>query len=98
VKKGSKIRASLAGARHMTIAASAQGGLIEVEVADDGPGIPPADEARIFEPFFTSRRASGGTGLGLPIVRSLLESYRGDILLTPSPQGATFRMTLPAAG
>ena len=56
-----------------------------------------ADRERLFEPFFTSRRASGGTGLGLPIARSLLAASSGRITLTPSASGARFEVILPFA-
>ncbi|MGE0667952.1 MAG: ATP-binding protein [Sphingomonadales bacterium] len=67
---------------------------VTVDVADDGPGIPVEDRARIFEPFFTTRRSHGGTGLGLPIARSLLRAYGGTLELVPSERGALFRLTL----
>ncbi|KQN39468.1 hypothetical protein ASG37_07860 [Sphingomonas sp. Leaf407] len=65
---------------------------------DDGPGIPPGDRDRIFEPFFTSRRASGGTGLGLPIARSLLSAAGASIELVPSATGAAFEIALSVDG
>jgi signal transduction histidine kinase len=64
---------------------------------DDGPGIAEADRERVFEPFFTSRRTSGGTGLGMPIARSLLEASLASIELLPSAEGARFRLSLPLA-
>ena len=65
-------------------------------IGDDGPGIAPADAARLFEPFFTTRRGQGGTGLGLPIAVSLLEAGGGTLTLeTAHP--TTFRVTLPLA-
>ena len=66
-----------------------------MKVEDDGPGIPPADHERVFEPFFTSRRTDGGTGLGLPITRSLLASHRGSIELLATERGAAFALCLP---
>jgi signal transduction histidine kinase len=51
----------------------------------------------LFEPFFTSRRAEGGTGLGLAIARSLLAAGQGEIRCEPSPVGARFVISLPAA-
>lgn len=82
-----------------------EGGYIEVgvrreqdnlvlEVADDGPGIAPDLAERIFDPFFTQR--SGGIGLGLTVVRQIVEAHRGDIVAGKSPLGgALFRVTLP---
>jgi two-component system sensor histidine kinase ChvG len=66
-------------------------------VTDDGPGVPVADRERLFEPFFTSRRAEGGTGLGLTIARSLLAAHQARIALADSPAGARFDVTLPQA-
>lgn len=66
-------------------------------VADDGPGVPAADRDRLFEPFFTSRRAAGGTGLGLPIAQSLLAASDGRIELAEGGPGAVFRVRLPRA-
>lgn len=86
-----------AGATGVRMAASETDGVILLTIADDGPGIPEADRARIFEPFFTSRRAAGGTGLGLPIARSLLASHGGTIALAPTQTGTRFDIRLPAA-
>ena len=84
-----------AGSQRVRIAATGTGGDILLTVADDGPGIPEADRARIFEPFFTSRRAAGGTGLGLPIARSLLASQGGSIALGAAEHGACFEIRVP---
>ena len=67
-----------------------------VEVADSGPGIPEADRERIFEPFYTTKPDGKGTGLGLPIVRNIVEQHRGEITITTSDLGgAAFRVILP---
>ncbi len=83
-----------ADARRVTLHAQSDGEAITIEIADDGPGIPVADRERIFEPFFTSRRAAGGTGLGLPIVRSLLSSVNGTIRLGEAELGSRFILRL----
>jgi signal transduction histidine kinase len=70
---------------------------LTLHYVDDGPGVPVRDRERIFEPFFTSRRTSGGTGLGLPIARSLLDAQGARLLLDPddgSARGAAFRLIL----
>lgn len=85
-----------AGARRVSINAAPTPDAVRVEVADDGPGVSPADRERLFEPFFTSRRAEGGTGLGLPIARSLLAASHATIALGDG-EGATFQLTLPRA-
>ncbi len=68
-----------------------------LDLADDGPGVPTADRERVFDPFFTSKRESGGTGLGLPIARALLEGSRGWLELAESESGARFVLRLPIA-
>lgn len=83
-----------AGASSVVLAARAEGPCVALTVGDDGPGIPAGDRDRIFEPFFTSRRAAGGTGLGLPITRSLLQAYRGTIELDLGGTGTSFVLRL----
>lgn len=90
-----------AGARHVRLTgalAPARGGAeIVLRLQDDGPGLAEADRERVFEPFFTSRRAEGGTGLGLPIARSLLAGSQGSIAALPVPAGALFEVRLATA-
>lgn len=63
-------------------------------VEDDGPGIPADNQSHIFEPFFTQR--AGGVGLGLAVVRQIVQAHHGDIRYAPSPfGGAAFIMTFP---
>ncbi len=70
--------------------------LIEIEVRDNGPGISPANLARVFDRFFTTARSSGGSGLGLSIVKALIEAHRGEIALESDGGGTTIRVRLPA--
>jgi len=84
-----------AGAGTVRISASVAGAEVVLRVTDDGPGVPPADRARLFEPFFTSRREAGGTGLGLSIARSLLAASSGRISLVEGEAGAVFEVRLP---
>ena len=86
-----------AGATAVTLSVRPAPDHVEVTVSDDGPGIPPGDRDRIFEPFFTSRRASDGTGLGLAIARSLLSSAGATIDLAEISPGTSFLVRLPAA-
>lgn len=67
---------------------------LEMFISDTGPGISPADQARLFEPFFTTRPA--GTGLGLAMCREILVQHGGQIEHLPGAGGATFRLRLPA--
>lgn len=64
-------------------------------VADDGAGISDGNRPHVFEPFFTTRRDSGGTGMGLYIVARLLAAQGAAITLIPSVRGAAFRITFP---
>ena len=67
-----------------------------IEVADSGPGVPEADRDRIFEPFFTTKADGKGTGLGLPIVRNIVDQHRGQISVCRSDLGgAAFRVVIP---
>ena len=72
-------------------------GFVRIEVSDQGPGISEANRQKIFKPFFTTARPSGGTGLGLSVVASLLQAHAGDIELLPDLP-TTFRITLPDVG
>lgn len=77
---------------------------VEIDVSDDGPGIPPALREQVFEPFFkadSARTASEreGFGLGLTIARDVIKDHGGEIaLLERHPHGVTVRMTLPPDG
>ena len=60
--------------------------------------VPEADHVRVFDPFFTSRRETGGTGLGLPNARALAESRGGSLELGDGAGGTCFVLTLRVAG
>ena len=67
-----------------------------IDITDSGPGIPVALQQKIFEPFFTSKRAGEGTGLGLSTSRRIVESFGGQLGLYHSEPGSTtFRVQLP---
>lgn len=66
-----------------------------IRVEDNGHGLTTADRARMFEPFFTTRRSEGGTGLGLTIAQSLLKAYGGMIAAADSDAGAAFAIQIP---
>lgn len=70
---------------------------VMVEVTDTGPGIPLADQAKIFEPFYTTKPPGRGTGLGLSICYGIVADHRGRIEVDSElGRGATFRVLLPA--
>jgi signal transduction histidine kinase len=67
-----------------------------VRVIDDGPGVPPEIQGRIFDPFFTTKGVGEGTGLGLDIVRRLLQRHDGDISLESVAGYTEFQVRLQA--
>ena len=67
-------------------------------ITDNGPGISPGNRPQIFTPFFTTRRETGGTGMGLPIVANLLQAHGGTITLTSTDQGTSFTITFAENG
>ena len=76
----------------------AEAGQLILEVVDNGPGIPLADQPHIFEKFYRGsnlNQITTGTGLGLSIVKSIVEKHHGRIWLESSPLGTTFTVILP---
>lgn len=73
------------------------GDSLELEVCDEGDGVPAEAQAQIFEPFFRlpRDRAAAGTGLGLAIAREIARAHGGDVQLAPGPGGARFVVVLP---
>jgi PAS domain S-box-containing protein len=67
---------------------------VEIDVVDNGPGIPKEFQDRIFMPFFTTRPT--GTGLGLAITKHIITAHKGDIQLSSIPGGTVFQVHLPA--
>lgn len=83
------------GAGKVQLRAQRKDGKVEIEVADDGPGLPPKALQNLFVPFQGSAR-SGGTGLGLAIARELMRAQGGDLRLASNDaKGATFVLELP---
>lgn len=79
-----------------SIAGASAGAWIVLHVEDTGTGIPPPVLEHIWEPFFTTKPADKGSGLGLPTVRSLVETHHGFITLVTQPGSTTFKVYLPA--
>ena len=81
---------------HVTVRASRELGRVVVRVIDDGPGVPAEIRSRIFDPFFTTKGVGEGTGLGLDIVRRLLQRYDAEISLDSAPGHTEFQVRLQA--
>ena len=71
-------------------------GRLVIEVADEGKGIAPALHEKVFEPFYRGSTETPGVGLGLSISRAMARQMGGDLVVVPSVQGATFRLTVLA--
>ncbi len=81
---------------HVNLSFARDGGFVEIRVEDDGEGMDEATLHRVFEPFF-SRSSSGGTGLGMVIVKHVVEAHGGELILTSSEgEGTAVSMRLPA--
>jgi len=82
----------------ITVRASADRGTMQIMVSDNGPGISLEDQAHIFERFYRTRSASvvDGTGMGLAIVKSIVEQHGGQVVVQSTPgEGSQFIVTLP---
>jgi len=78
----------------LTVRARIDGTFAHVELADTGPGVPEEVRHRIFEPFFTTK--ASGTGLGLAVVKRIVEGHRGEVSVSSTPGGgAVFTLRLP---
>jgi signal transduction histidine kinase len=92
---------ALDGGGTITVSAKPVAGGIatQLTIADDGPGIPPADRSRVFDPFFTTKAPGTGTGLGLAVCKHLVATAGGSIEVGEGPhgRGAEFRVVIPNA-
>ena len=84
--------------REIRIATRMEGDEVVIEIADDGPGIPPELLDRIYEPFFTTKEVGKGTGQGLALARTTIERHSGSLECDSTVgEGTTFTIRLPAA-
>lgn len=80
----------------LAVLCSGDADTVEIAVRDSGVGIPPEVEGRIFEPFFSTKQAESGVGLGLAVVYGIVERHGGTIEVDSAPgRGTTFRLRLP---
>lgn len=80
----------------LNIAISQNNGFIQVAITDNGRGIPENIKDKIFIPFFTTKARGEGSGLGLDIVKRIIDKHNGDIRFESEPGKTTFRVFLPA--
>jgi len=85
------------GSTKIELSATRQPDRLVVKISDNGEGVSANNRAQIFDSFFTTRRDSGGTGMGLAIVRAMLEAHGGTIRLIDSEAGTAFELAIPLA-
>ena len=85
-------------ATRIDIVAERKDSVLIIRFSDDGDGIDPDIRDHVFEPFYTTARISGGTGMGLAIARTMLRAHGGGIALADAERGTSFELDLPRAG
>jgi signal transduction histidine kinase len=75
-----------------------QGNSIAIDVVDSGPGVPPEIQKKILQPFFTTKKAGEGTGLGLSLSQKVMEDHKGLLEYKADMPFSTFRITIPKTG
>ncbi len=82
--------------RELAVRVQAADGMVQISVADTGPGVPPEVAARLFQPFVTTK--ADGMGIGLSVCRTIVESHGGRLWMEPNPDGGSlFHFTVPIA-
>jgi signal transduction histidine kinase len=90
------VQASAETKGSVTITCTAKDFYVDLRVEDNGPGIVPAQINKIFDPYFTTKQAKNGTGLGLYIAKKVVEDHNGSIKVDSTPgTGTTFTIRLP---
>ena len=84
-------------ARNVGLDATDEIATVKMTVNTDGDPISEPNREKIFDAFFTTRRDTGGTGMGLAIVQAVMTSHGGSIRLLPSDKGVAFELQFPAA-
>ena len=82
--------------RRLEIVTRRHDGMVQIEIADNGPGVPAEIAEHIFDPFFTTKPQGVGTGIGLSVCQGIVAAHDGEIALASRPEGgALFTITLP---
>ncbi len=90
---------ALGDAGTITVATRRDGSSVQVDIADDGPGIRAEDRERVFDSFFTTKEAGHGTGLGLATARRIVvDRHHGSLTVESGPGRTTFSVRLPLRG
>ena len=84
-------------AKNVRLEVSGEAGTVRLTVSNDGDPISESNRDKIFDAFFTTRRDTGGTGMGLAIVKAVMTSHGGSIKLLAADRGAAFELEFPAA-
>ena len=87
------------GAKSIEITSVVVDQTLQIDITDDGDGVPESNKHLLFDPFFTTYRDQGGTGLGLSIAQAIARNADGDLeyVTRPMKTGTTFRLTVPLA-
>lgn len=86
---------AIRGQGTIELSAYSSGDTVTIEVQDDGPGIDPSIKDRIWDPFFTTKDQGEGSGLGLGIVKGIVEKHKGKITVESMPGKTVFKVELP---
>ena len=86
---------AMGGKGELRIRTSLVGDYVQVQVVDNGPGIPAEVKAHLFEPFFTTKGVGDGTGLGLDTVNRIVRQHRGQVHVESRPGETKFQVSLP---
>jgi len=90
-------RAGSGAAPEVRLTVACGPGEVRFEVTDNGPGLTPEGAAHVFEPFYSTKTAQGGTGLGLSMARDIIRAHGGTLTASAGAPGARFIVTLPVA-
>lgn len=85
-----------AGADSLHIATCRKADAVSIDIVDNGSGIPANLRDKVFEPFFSTRRAQGGSGMGLALAQALVRAHGGDVRIAAAERGTRVSVTLPA--